>query len=145
MVSEEPPAPRSVFDVVDDRPLRVERGRCAVGRVEDLPPGSRGIFTSIGMAGRGIGVFNVAGRFYAVRNQCPHRGAPVCYGRLRPHVTGPEVHAVAFEREGEVLKCPWHQWEFDLATGESLYAPGVRLKTYPVVVEDGQIVIVLSP
>lgn len=140
-----PPAPpRSVFGIEDDRPLKVEGGRCAVCSVEELPPGTRKIFTSIGMRGRGIGVFNVDGRYYAVRNLCPHRGAPVCYGRVRPHVVGPAVHAIEFEREGEILKCPWHQWEFDLATGESLYAEGVSLRTYPVVVEDGRVVVVLS-
>jgi 3-phenylpropionate/trans-cinnamate dioxygenase ferredoxin subunit len=134
--------PISVFGVEDDRPLMVAAGRCVLCRVEELPPGRRKLFTGLG--GPGIGVFNVAGRYYAVRNVCPHKGAPLCRGRLRPHVISPAVGDFAFEREGEILKCPWHQWEFDLATGWSLYAPRLRVRTYPVTVEDGQLVLHLD-
>ncbi|MCC6626832.1 MAG: Rieske (2Fe-2S) protein [Chloroflexi bacterium] len=117
-------------------------GRCRLCPVEELPPGSRRIFTGLG--GYGIGVFNVAGRVSAIRNICPHKGAPLCYGRLRPHIVGATAGAFAFEREGEILKCPWHQWEFDLTTGWSLYAPRLRVRTYPVTVEDGWLVLHLE-
>ena len=45
--------------------------------------------------------------------------------------------------EGRVLRCPWHGWEFDLETGEKLFDPGcrARVKTYPVAVEDGVVVV----
>jgi 3-phenylpropionate/trans-cinnamate dioxygenase ferredoxin subunit len=134
--------PASVFGVEDDRPLVVENGRCVLCRVDELPPGSRKIF-AIGGA-RGIGLFNIAGRYYAVRNVCPHKGAPLCRGRLRPHVISEAVGDIAFEREGEILKCPWHQWEFDIVTGWSLYAPRLRVRTYPVTVEDGHLVLHLE-
>ncbi len=128
--------------VEDQRSLTVVDGRCVLCRADEIPPGSRKIF-SIG-GGRGIGIFNVNGTFYAIRNVCPHKGGPLCRGRLRPHVAGPEVGAFEFEREGEILKCPWHQWEFDLQTGLSLYAPRLRVKTYPVRVEDGHLVLILA-
>jgi nitrite reductase (NADH) small subunit len=131
--------PQSVFDVDDDRDLEVVNGRCRVCLVEELPPGTRRIFRIGG--GRGVGVFNVSGRFFAVRNLCPHKGAPICRGRLRPHVVSPSVGEFVFERDGEILKCPWHQWEFDLATGRSLYAPRLRVKTYPVTIEGGHIAV----
>jgi nitrite reductase/ring-hydroxylating ferredoxin subunit len=134
--------PISVFDIEDARPLTVVDGRCRLCPVEELPVGARKVF-AIGGA-RGIGVFNIAGYYYAIRNICPHKGAPLCYGRLRPHVIGPEVGDFAFEREGEILKCPWHQWEFDLTTGWSLYAPRMRVRTYPVTVEDGYLVLHLD-
>jgi len=134
--------PISVFGIEDDRPLAVVDGRCVLGSAEVVPPGQRRVFTGLGA--RGIGVFNVDGRFYAVRNICPHKGAPLCYGRLRPHIVGPTPGEFGFEREGEILKCPWHQWEFDLATGWSLYAPRLRVRTYPVSIEDGQLVLKLS-
>ena len=134
--------PISVFGVEDDRPLTVVDGRCVLCPVAELPPGTRKIF-AVGGA-RGIGVFNIDGAYYAVRNICPHKGAPVCYGRLRPHIVSPEVGEFAFEREGELLKCPWHQWEFDLRTGWSLYAPRLRVRTYPVTVEDGYLVLHLE-
>ena len=131
-----------VFGVEDARPLTVVDGRCVLGRVDEIPPGSRKIFT-IGGRG-GIGVFNVDGTFYAVRNRCPHKGGPLCRGRLRPHVVAPAVNAYAFERDGEILKCPWHQWEFDLRTGSSLYAPRLQVQTYQVLVEDEHVVVVLE-
>jgi nitrite reductase/ring-hydroxylating ferredoxin subunit len=46
--------------------------------------------------------------------------------------------------DGRVLACPWHQWEFDLKTGRALFDPSVRARTYPVVVEDGNIYIDLK-
>ena len=52
--------------------------RHVVARVADIPPGERLI---VDIAGRSIGVFNVDGRFYALRNSCPHQGGPLCLGR----------------------------------------------------------------
>ena len=88
-----------------------------VGKVQDLPSGSRKI---VPLGGRsGIGVFNVNGKFHAVKNVCPHQGGPLCQGRLRPHVRSSGPYHVTWEREGEILKCPWHNWEFDLKTGRA--------------------------
>ncbi len=115
--------------------------RYEVSSVDDLPPGERRI---IPVGGRGgIGVFNVDGRYYALRNRCPHKGGPICLGRLRPHVTAEDVYTVE-RHEKQVLKCAWHQWEFDLATGQALYDPAVRVKTYRVEVEEGMIVVYLD-
>ena len=33
--------------------------------------------------GREIGVFNVHGEFYALRNRCPHQGGALCKGGCR--------------------------------------------------------------
>jgi 3-phenylpropionate/trans-cinnamate dioxygenase ferredoxin subunit len=39
-------------------------------------------------------------------------------------------------REGEILRCPWHGWEFDIITGRSIFNPHrTRVKTYEVTVE----------
>jgi 3-phenylpropionate/trans-cinnamate dioxygenase ferredoxin subunit len=52
-------------------------------------------------------------------------------------------------REGEILRCPWHGWEFDLRDGRSVIDPdGTRVRaylveTYPVEVEQAQLVLVL--
>ena len=132
----------SVFNIEDARPLAIVDGRCRLCPAADVPAGARRVFT--GLAGRGFGVFNVDGRYYAVRNVCPHKGAPLCYGRLRPHIVGDAAGDFIFERDGEILKCPWHQWEFDLATGWSLYAPRLRVRTYPITVHDGWLVLHLE-
>ena len=39
-------------------------------------------------------------------------------------------------RDGEILRCPWHGWEFDITTGRSVFNPhAVRVKMYEVTVE----------
>jgi nitrite reductase/ring-hydroxylating ferredoxin subunit len=45
----------------------------------------------------------------------------------------------AWLREGEILTCPWHGIEFDLITGVSLASPKLRVRRYPITVEDGQV------
>ena len=42
---------------------------------------------------------------------------------------------MSYTREGEILKCPWHQWEFDIKTGQALYDPKLRVRAYRVEVE----------
>jgi nitrite reductase (NADH) small subunit len=44
-------------------------------------------------------------------------------------------------REGDILRCPWHGWEFDLSTGKSVAEPVRRVKTFRVSLEEGWIVI----
>lgn len=107
--------------------------RHMVGTVDELPPGGRKI---VEVEGRSIGVFNVAGRYYALRNRCPHKGAPLCLGMLKGLVVGPAPYRYKIEREGEILRCPWHGWEFDILTGRSIVNPHkTRVKRYEVTIE----------
>lgn len=105
-----------------------------VCQLSELPPGSRKL---IEIGGRSIGVFRLAdGRFFALRNRCPHRGAPLCAGRLMGLFTADRPYQPVLQREGEILRCPWHGWEFDLTTGRSVYMPeAIRVKSYPVDVQ----------
>ena len=112
--------------------------RFVVGPIEDLPPGERKIVT---IRGREVGVFNVGGELYALNNYCPHRGAPLCYGRIRPMMVSPGVYQLDRERDAEILKCPWHQWEFDIKTGKALCDEKMRVRTYQVVQEGDQVVL----
>jgi nitrite reductase/ring-hydroxylating ferredoxin subunit len=100
---------------------------------DEVPAGRRRI---IDVAGRSVGVFNIDDQYYAVRNSCPHRGAPLCKGLVDGLVTGGKPGQFEFERHGEILRCPWHGWEFDLKTGESVFNPHkVWVRSYPVSVE----------
>jgi nitrite reductase (NADH) small subunit len=112
--------------------------RYTVAPAAELPPGARKVVT---VNGHEIGVFNVEGSFYAILNYCPHRAGPLCQGRVRPLVTSPGVYEWAYEREGQILKCPWHQWEFDLATGQALYDEKLRVRTYRVEKEGEEVVL----
>ena len=115
--------------------------RHVVAAAADLPPGQRKI---VEIGRREIGVFNIGGKFYALRNICPHKGGPLCRGRLRPLVVSPGVYQIDHQRENQILKCPWHQWEFDIETGRALYDDSLRVKTYPVRREGEDIVLYLD-
>jgi nitrite reductase (NADH) small subunit len=107
----------------------------------DLPPGSRRI---IEIDGRSIGVFNVAGALYAIRNLCPHKGAPLCQGTIGGTMLPSDPHTYVYGFEDRLLRCPWHGWEFDLQTGRPpLTSAEVRVLTYRVGVENGRVVIEL--
>jgi nitrite reductase (NADH) small subunit len=106
----------------------------------DLAPGERLIAD---VAGRRIGVFNVHGRFYALHDRCPHRGGALCAGRITGTVLPTAERAFVYGREGEILRCSRHGWEFEIATGRALADPRVRARTYPVSVEAGQVVVTI--
>jgi nitrite reductase (NADH) small subunit len=109
-----------------------------VCEVAELAPGERRI---VEVAGRSIGVFNVAGRFYALHNGCPHKGGPLCEGRICGTTLPVRRREFVYGRDGQILRCAWHGWEFEIATGRALADPRVRAQTYPVTVEDGQVVV----
>lgn len=103
-----------------------------VGTADEVPPGERKL---VEVAGRSIGIFNVDGRYYAIRNRCPHQGGPLCLGVQTGLVeaTGPGEYRYA--RRGEFLRCPWHGWEFEIATGQSWFDPAhTRVRSYAVTV-----------
>ena len=111
--------------------------RHIVGKATDIPPGERQIVT---IGKRSIGVFNVEGRFYAVKNICPHQGAPLCEGTLSGTMLPAGPQEYTYGLEGRVLRCPWHGWEFDVTTGEMIFVPEpVRVKTYEVAVESSSL------
>ena len=88
----------------------------------------------------GIGVFNVDGEFYALRNRCPHMDGPLCSagtitGTSRARVRADGVPEVEWERDGEIIACPWHRWEFEIRTGRTVFPSRRRVRRYPVTVE----------
>ena len=101
--------------------------------VPELPPGQRRI---IDIKGRSIGIFNIDGAYYALRNHCPHQGAELCKGRLLGTMLPSPPGVYHYGRQGEILRCPWHGWEFDITTGRSIGNPEkCRVKTFDVTVE----------
>jgi nitrite reductase (NADH) small subunit len=109
---------------------------------EEIRDGAeRGII--INVKGLEIGLFRVKGKYYALLNRCPHQGGPVCSGK----VTGTLMSRaeadwkVQWVREGEIVTCPWHSLEYDIETGQSLAFQNYRLRTYPVKVEGGRLIV----
>jgi nitrite reductase (NADH) small subunit len=108
-----------------------------VGTIDEIPVGQRKI---VEIEGRSICIFNVNHKFYALRNVCPHQGAPVCLGSVGGMTVCGEretgtLNELNFIKVGEILRCPWHGWEFDIKSGKSIFDPqGCLVKTYEVTV-----------
>ena len=100
-----------------------------VGRVEEVPPGGRKIVASKGARSASS---TSRGNFYALRNSCPHQAARVCLGKIVGTALPSDVYEFGYGREGQILRCPWRDWEYDITTGESVFDPTIRVKTYEV-------------
>jgi len=95
---------------------------------QELPLGSQRF---VSLAGRELALFHLADppRLMAVNNGCPHAGGNLSAGTVC----------------GSVVACPWHQWEFDLATGRCVHNEAVQLRRHAVAVRDGGVWVDLEP
>ena len=104
-----------------------------VATVDEIPVGTHKI---VEINGRSIGVFNINGEFFALRNRCPHEGGPLCQGTITGLRQADKPGDYRYDRAGEIIRCPWHGWEFDIKTGQSWFDPNrVRVRPYPVTIE----------
>lgn len=88
-----------------------------IGSSAELPaPGEAREFEC---GARTICVANMDGTYAAVDNVCPHRGGPLGQGVV----------------EGSKIVCPWHGWEFDLATGNNPFTPNLSVASYELKVD----------
>jgi len=94
--------------------------RHVVARTGEIPPGSR---KTVMVRGRLIALFNVKGEFLAILDRCPHQGGSLSKGKLVGLVEAKAPGEVSYRRKGEIIRCPWHGWEFDLRTGKSYCDP----------------------
>jgi len=111
-----------------------------VGAVEEFPVGE---FRIVELGRREIGVVRLAdGSFRAVRNRCPHAGAPLCRGTVGGTMVPSRPGELHYDAERMVVRCPWHAWEFDLATGEVVVETRrERVKVYDVEAVDGRVLL----
>ena len=82
-------------------------------KASELPAGT---IRQLQVAGKPIALANVQGKFYAINDVCLHRGGPLGQGEL----------------SGNVVTCPWHGWQYDVATGKVVQNPGVGVDCYPI-------------
>lgn len=83
------------------------------------------------------------GSYRAVSDTCPHQGAALSDGRVEEMWVSGEAHTHE-TADSSVVVCPWHNFEFDLDTGRSpCGSKRLRVSTYPVEQEDGEIVVYL--
>jgi len=78
-----------------------------------------------------LAVFRLADpeQVVVVDNACPHAGGNLSGGEVR----------------GGIVTCPWHHWEFDLASGRCTHSMRARVRTYPAEVRDGVVWVDLEP
>jgi nitrite reductase (NADH) small subunit len=94
-------------------------GYKAVVKAGVIKEGGAGTYN--GPNGRVVAVFLKDGKLYAVDNECRHEDGPVGEGAIR----------------GCLVKCPYHDWEYDFTTGICTSHPENRLETYSVREKDG--------
>src|SRR5207247_2610965 len=94
--------------------------RHVVAAVNELPPGTRKFLT---IDGRPIAIFNIKGEFFGLLNRCPHQGAALCEGPLIGLAQSSDPGEIEYTKLGEIIRCPWHGWEFDIRTGQSYCDP----------------------
>lgn len=107
-----------------------------VADASSILPGEFQVFDVEGVS---IGVYNIKGEFYAIHNYCPHQRVPLCKGPVCGTTLPSEVNQFIYGKEGEIVRCPLHGWEFDIKTGKSMFSDKVRTRSYPVEIKDGKI------
>jgi nitrite reductase/ring-hydroxylating ferredoxin subunit len=95
-----------------------------VAQTDELKPGGCKVVT---VNGRDLALCNAGGTFHAMDNACPHKGGPLGEGEL----------------DGAHITCPWHGWQFDVATGQCKHNPAARVATVKVAVEGADVLVEL--
>ena len=110
--------------------------RHVVATTSEIPPGGNRVVT---VRGRKIVLFHVNGEYFALLNRCPHEGAPLARAACVALLQSDEPGKYKRSRVGELLRCAWHGWEFDMRTGQSYCDPkNTRVRSYPVRIEPGE-------
>jgi NAD(P)H-dependent nitrite reductase small subunit len=102
-----------------------EKNWVTVATADELADGRS---KAVEVSGRDIALFRSGDEYFAVENECPHYGAPLCGGYVR----------------GKSVMCAWHGWQFDMESGECFTAPGCDVEAYEVKIEDGQVKIAVG-
>ncbi|HZY48115.1 MAG TPA: Rieske (2Fe-2S) protein [Candidatus Bathyarchaeia archaeon] len=88
-------------------------GRAKVADLDEIPDGGSKIVT---VQGRAIALFRFKGQYFAIANNCLHRGGPLGEGEVKNYE----------------VTCPWHGWRYSLMDGALSLIPTLKVKTYPV-------------
>lgn len=108
-------------------------------KVDDIAPGKMKQFT---VKKRPIVVVRKENEFYALSGVCPHQGAMLAKGSIRGTNLPSEVGEFCYGKKGQIIRCPWHNHEFDAETGTSMHDPeNSSVKSYKVLVEGDNVFI----
>lgn len=91
-----------------------------------------------------IGIFQLTDGYAALLNICPHRAGQLCEGPICGTTKTTDKQEFVYERAGELVRCAWHGWEYDIRTGQCLVDDKLKARTYPLQVEGDDIYIDLG-
>ncbi len=112
--------------------------RHVVAPAHAIPPGTR---RRVEVRGHGVVIFNLDGDFHALLDRCPHMGGRLSDGVQTGLVESDRPGEYRWSRPGEIIRCPWHAWEFDIRTGRFRCEPDrFRARTVPACVLSGEAV-----
>lgn len=115
--------------------------RHVVCQSSELPDGT---LKSVEVAGRALVLVRKGRQVFALRDTCPHQGAKLSGGLLTSGRLSVGVGDYRLEKAKEIVRCPWHNWEFDATSGRCLHDPQhMRVATYPAEIEGGQVIVVV--
>ena len=114
-----------------------------VGKTSDFADPGRKV---VDISGTEIGVFRLGDDFFAYHNICPHLDGPACQGKILPCATedvqpDKSSNGRVFSKTQTNVVCPWHGFEFDIRTGKHPTDGRVRLRSVPVKVQDGNVLV----
>jgi nitrite reductase (NADH) small subunit len=89
--------------------------------------------------GRAVVVVDIGDEVACLGKACPHMGAPLAAGAVGPTCLPHGFRTYLPEREGEVLRCPWHGWEFDLRTGRCLHNAKTGVRRLDTQIRNGEV------
>lgn len=106
-----------------------------VGRVADFPASGRML---VEINRRPVVIFRLGEDWFALLNTCPHQGGSLHEGKQVGLVESDRPADYRYSRRGEIIRCPWHGWEFDIRTGRSRCRPEkIKVPQYALAVADG--------
>ena len=75
---------------------------------------------TVEIEGRTLVIVRTPSGFFALGNRCPHQGGPICHGRITGTMLPSAANEYVYGEDGQVVRCPWHGYEFSIRTGESI-------------------------
>ncbi len=94
-------------------------------KITDLPPGKS---VEKKILARRVAVFNDNGTLFGIEADCKHMKASLSTGKV----------------EDGVVTCKWHNWKYDLKSGECLNIKNVKLKKYKIEIDREDIYLILN-
>jgi len=95
-----------------------------VAKADEVAPGTA---RRVQAGDRALALVRIGDEFYATDGACRHLHGPLGEGRIDDHV----------------LTCPWHGWQYDVRTGLNVFDHAIRVETFEVRVEGGDVKVAL--